>query len=437
MYYPASFSESIFTQACMLAKRIGIHQIHRGSDIITSEEAHERFKVFRSLYLRDKHDLIFNGSICWLPTFDSKLSDISSIDSADQDCAARIQLATLQEDIYRSFHSAKSQNKSLAKCKSSLKYIEQKLESLANTQGIFSLPRSGPNIRNISLQLDFLATRIGAFCASCEPNHISQKIIDSRASCMLLLLSCGKHEESIGERLETLLPPKKLSKYLSDLDDSRPGKRSSSGTAPSTNSGTETPSELARFSSLPNAFPVLAFFVLAKNILLSEQPDYSQQDDISLLSKVYACFKELDAKTRANNRTHNIGRAFATILEIIHLVRKSQGYQASPPAMDSIDNPPTQLNNENDLDSPPSLTDFTNLLTPDSQSTPYTMPSEEDLAMLAFSIGATDAENLQNFYNILSPMDMNHVDQALDSSQSYLSPFPAANMGKRKRSSDI
>jgi hypothetical protein len=416
---------------------MGLHQTHSGSDGITPEEAQERFMVFRSLYLRDKSYLISRGSICWLPTFDSNLScEVGKVGFTDTNYSARIQLATLQEDIYRSFRSAESQKQSPAKRKSSLTRIEQNLERWANAHDVFNSPSSGTSIRSIDLRLEFLATRISAFCASSEPGHIRQAIIDSRASCLILLLSHGKHEESTVERLEALLPSKSLSKSLGNTDSSRSGKRNSSDKAPAPKTGAECISESAplQFHNLPDTFSVPAFFILAKNILLSDQPDDSRAEDVSLLQKVCVCYKELDARTRSNNRTRNVGRAFERLLEIVNLLRNFQQHQASPQAADGISNTNAQSNSQDLFGSLPALTDFMYLPTPSAYSTPL-MPSWDNLSMQA--MGATDAESLNGPHGLLSPMDMEFFGQRFDSpQQQYPLTFSAPESRKRARLSN-
>ncbi|KAF2676587.1 hypothetical protein K458DRAFT_321559, partial [Lentithecium fluviatile CBS 122367] len=67
-YHTETFGDSIFAQACILAKATGLHQTSHGvrSDL-SPEEAEEREKVFRSLYIRDRYSATTHGSQSWLP----------------------------------------------------------------------------------------------------------------------------------------------------------------------------------------------------------------------------------------------------------------------------------------------------------------------------------------------------------------------------------
>jgi hypothetical protein len=136
---------------------MGLNQTHATSDGVSPEDGQERFKVSRSLYLRDKSFSISRGSICWLPSFDCSPSpEVSHIASADPNWAARVGLASLQEEIYRFSHSAESQTQSLAKHKSTLSPIEQGLEYWATAHNVFSSSRTGAfnvDLRSNSWQL--------------------------------------------------------------------------------------------------------------------------------------------------------------------------------------------------------------------------------------------------------------------------------------------
>lgn len=324
IYYPPGFTESIFAQACVLARTMGLHQRHAMSDGVSPEEAQERFKVFRSLYLRDKSFSISRGSICWLPSFDCSLSsDLGQMPFPDSTCTARIQLARLQEDIYRLFHSAESQRQSSPKHKNALARIEQGLEQWTNEHDIFSSPCTGG--RDADLQLEFLAARISAFRGSSDPIHIRRALNDARASCLLLLISSGKQDQSILQRSDTIPTSKSLAKSLGKTTSSRSNKGKNSTKESSSNTARENASESVPilFHSLLDTFSVPAFFLLVKNVLwpLSPNDDSQAEEDINLLQKACACYKELDIRVQANNHTRKVGRAFERLLEVVNLIK--------------------------------------------------------------------------------------------------------------------
>jgi hypothetical protein len=307
----------------VLAKTMGLYQTHAASGGVCQEEARERLKVFGSLYLRDKSLSISRGSICWIPSFDCSLSvGFAKRGSASSNNVARVQLARLQEEVYQSLHSEEPHGLSPAKGKKSLSHIRRSLERWANDNDIFS--SVSKNARDVSLQLEFLATRTSALYGSPEPSHVRQALNDSRASCLLLLVSYGKYDGSMIERIEGLL--------LSKGQTKRPGKTTSpelnnrSKDSSPNNAGEDTGESLPLwFYNLLDAFPAPAFFLLAKNIIwpvpLSDQ---SPIEDLDLLQKVCTCYKDFNGEAQAKSYTSKVGRAFERLIRVIDLIKDSQ-----------------------------------------------------------------------------------------------------------------
>lgn len=433
-FYPSGFAESIFAQACVLARTMGLHQTHVVSDGVGPEEAQERFKVFRSLYLRDKSFSISRGSICWLPSFDCSLSsELCQTTFADPNCVTRIQLAKLQEEIYRLFHSSESQRQSSVKHKSALSRIEQSLEHWSNEHDIFGSPSS--SARDADLQLEFLAARISAFRGSSEPSHIRRALNDARASCLLLLISCGKHDQSMVDRPEILPLSRSPSRSLGKTLGRRSSKNKTSKEAPSSTIGKENTSEPVslQFHSLLNTFSVPAFFLLVKNVMWPASPnDESQaEEDINLLRKACACYKELDTRTLANNHTRKIGRAFERLLEIVNLVKNPEQPQAS-----SHETHPSSK-----MHTPPSMQDFFGESQGFSDFTDLTAPSVYPMPALSWdnfstkntSTRTTDTASTPD---LLTPMETEffsqHFPQPLQQN-----PSPGSRKRPRVRESDI
>jgi hypothetical protein len=265
MYYPLGFAESISAQACVLARTIGLHQVHSAHEGVSSEEARERLKLFTSLYLRDKSFSTSRGSICWLPSFDcSPPSELGESGLADSTFAVRIDLARLQDEIYRLFHSADSSRRSSAKYKSDLLRIEQGLGHWANANEVFSSPIASSH--DVDLQLEFLAVRICVFRKSPKPSHIRQALSDSRASCLLVVISYGKHEPSMIEQLDDLLSSKSPSKSPGTRTSGRSSKRSKTSSPESTKQNTSE-FDPSRLYSLLDSFSVPAFRLLTTNVI--------------------------------------------------------------------------------------------------------------------------------------------------------------------------
>lgn len=418
---------------------MGLHQTHAASDDITREEAQERFKVFRSLYLRDKSCSISRGSICWLPSFDCSLSsEFAEVGSADSSCAARIQLAKLQEDIYRLFHSAESQRQSPAKHKSSLSRIEQNLERWAKTYEIFS--SLSTNARDVDLQLEFLAARTSAFYGSSEPAYIRQALNDSRASCLLLLIFYGKHDQSMIERCELL-----FSKRSTKSTGQTPGSRSHKSNQKSTsNTEREEKGESASpcFHSLLDTFSVPGFFLLVKNIIwpLSASDGSQIEEDIDLLQRVCVCYKELITRYNTKNHTHKVGRAFETLLEVINFIKNSQTLQRSMPGTHQNSNTQVPPTTQNLFSGPPDLSDYNDL----PVSSTYSMSSLSwDSFMTKNNSTATkDTPSTVASPGLRTPIDSLHLGQVYEplQQQSFPSHFQqqtqSATGRKRPRMSE-
>ncbi|KAL2012342.1 hypothetical protein VTN00DRAFT_5060 [Thermoascus crustaceus] len=353
LYFSPGLAESVFAQACVLARTMGLHQTYSVSNGVGPEEALERFKVLRSLYLRDKSLSISQGSVCWLSSVDCSLSsEFDQTGFADADFSVRIELAQLQEDIYRLFHAPERRRQPFTKHWLALSGIEQRLDRWANIHGIFSSHEP----QDIHLQLEFLATRISAFRGSSEPSHVRQALDGARASCRLLLRSYGNN----------------------DPFDTIPF-----GRTPSSSVGAAAKGETANWESSSNAgqekdllfhrlldmFPVTAFFSLAKNLLLSVSVEEESQavQDINLLQNVCSCYEELDARTQANNYIRKVGRAFKTVLEVVNLIRNSP-QQPMSPVPSSI--PDIQPSTKKLLSRSHGLSSFTGPPTPSA----YTLP---------------------------------------------------------------
>lgn len=412
-YYPTGLSESIFAQACMLARTMGLHQTHITPEGISAEEGEERLKVFISLYLQDKRFSISRGSLCWLPSFDCSLpSKPSQLAFADPNCFARIQLARLQEDIYQSFYSAESHTQFSTKNKSALSRIERRLKHWVHTNGVFS--SSFATSHNVDLQLDFLAATIRAFRVSTDPGHVRQALDSARASCMLLLIAYGKHDQSILERLEALLLPESPSRIFSKAISPRPGgsdKHTSSDTFRQ-NAGesiTQRPYSLLDTSSIPGIFALIKSIVCAT----SADAESQAEEDLDLLQRVCAAFQEFDAGSQQNHGTVNIGRVLQGLLEVVSLIKRPANPLMSVHGSNSSSNLHTSPSSEGSPDRAQSIPDFSSMLA----SSPYQIHS---LPWNASSNKATPRMGLSP--NLISPLDAQYTTQTVEPFRHQLSP---------------
>lgn len=405
---------------------MGLHQTHAASDGVGPEEAQERFKVFTSLYLRDKSFSISRGSICWLPSFDCILSsELGQLASADSNWAARIQLARLQEEIYRLFHSAESQKQCTAKHMVALSRIEQNIERLANAHDIFSSPYTGT--RDVDLQLEFLSARISALRGNTEASHIRRALDAARASCLLLLISYGKYDQSMMERLETLVLSKSPSRAL--------GKSAS----PPANARKSTSESVPLLShSLLDTFSVPAFFLLVKTLIwpVSANDESQAEEDMDLLQKVCACCKELDAKTQANNHTRKVGRALQRLLRVVNLIKNSQQLPtplSGTPQSSKTHTPPFT---HNYFSGPQGFSDLIDLPAPSALPLPPAV-SWDCLLSNKSSTRTSDTASTGAPPGMNTPMDSEYTSQPFDALQGhYFSPhFQQQNVSvpSRKR----
>ncbi|KAL1959365.1 hypothetical protein VTO42DRAFT_2168 [Malbranchea cinnamomea] len=409
-YCSPGLASSIFAQACVLARIMGLHQPHITPDSPCPEEPEERFKVIRSLYLRDKGLLLSRGSVCWLPTFDCTL------DPAVVQCAAgelnyrpRIQLAAIQEEVYRLFHSAESCRQPETKRKDDLARLEKCLERWANAHDIYA---AGSLTHDADLKLQFFATRISAFRESLEGSHIRQALHDARASCLLLLMSYGKLEQSMISRFGDLPIFKNLSKPSSNAPNSRLSQGSISNGEELNDSRATDPGSVHSqgFHSLLETFSVPAFLLLVKNTLLpvSDSDEPQVEDDVHLLESVTACYQAVDARNQGETYVHKVGRIFSGLLHIVHLVRSRQQRQQSPNGArqtgGAMSNSPNLFDRQQCIPELVDLSGSSSFLTPSISQDGFS-------AKVPPSLGTPDMTTTSSSTNLLTSMESDFLSQ--------------------------
>lgn len=311
---------------------MGLHQLHVVSGTLCREEAVECSKVVRSLYLRDKSYSLSRNSICWLPTTDCILSLDPGCNAVDDFAyRARMQLAVLQEQIYRLFYSAESYKEPMMNRKLELLRIEKSLEQWADGHEIFA-----SRFLDTDLALEFLTTRISALRESSEPCHIRQTLTDARTSCLLLLVSYGKLEQSAVDQFGEFPVPKSASNFLAKTTTSRPGKGEifGNGLADSTGNENENGFVSIRFYSLLETFSAPGFFLMVKNTIStwSDSDNAQPKKDLDLLERVCACYAELGGTGPTEAYIHKVGHAFAGLLQVVNLIRPRPSPELSPHA---------------------------------------------------------------------------------------------------------
>ncbi|KAJ3532390.1 hypothetical protein NM208_g8461 [Fusarium decemcellulare] len=160
---PAEMAENLFSQACLYATRLGLHQIQHGPVSYRSDELCERQMVFQSLYIRDKHLAMARGTRVWLPKADGEIHG-SKIGGCRYE--ARMELAKIQDEIYH------------------------QTQRLAH-QGIITMPTTQVTPRLVR-ELDYWAMRYGI-------NKQTVRSLDS--ACLLLSYFATHHYISLGADL--------------------------------------------------------------------------------------------------------------------------------------------------------------------------------------------------------------------------------------------
>jgi hypothetical protein len=260
------------------------------------EEAQQRTKTFISLHLRDKTLALTMSSICWLPSYDHSLSpQIIPSTFADPHIVDRAHLAEIQEQLYR-YLAVEPQQQTPRELAS----IYQNLDKWVTSHDIYGFPFL--SLHEAELRLTFLATRMLAYSCSRDDSRRQALLEDARTSCIILLIAYEKHDQGM------------LSMFKS-LRSTSPGKMHNTASAAS-----KSP-PAGRLTSLINAFPVMAFFQLTKNIMWSEEPEHTSKSgevshtDLKLLQDVYTCTVEVNSRTPSQNRASQIECIFSKVLE--------------------------------------------------------------------------------------------------------------------------
>ena len=289
--------------------------------------------VFRSLYVRDKGFTVSRGSVSWLP--DSNITPMLNVRS-DQHTAysGRLELASLQDKIYRLAHSPKPWQRSSKKVHGILTRIQHGLKDLARSHGVFETHDRSKY--HAAFQLDFLSTRIGALQDSPIPPHGKLIRTDARASCLVLLLARSNCDQTVREQYDKLMLTDSSAYPPPSNADVKPrGKAVNSDDSLQPNPGGTSS---LTFLCLLDAFPASAFFLLVRHLLWpSEQDDgTSAEDDLALLQKVHACYHENASLMPTGSYSGKVGSTFQLLLQVVSPLRDGKQSELVPPPPPAI-----------------------------------------------------------------------------------------------------
>jgi hypothetical protein len=351
-YHEETFGDSIFAQACMLAKAIGLHQTSYGaSSDLSPKEAEERQKVFRSLYIRDRLSITAHGAQPWL-------SDKPSQSLVDRQGSPAWELTKVQDELER-LCGADAVDMTVSERQLGFVRVQEKLKIWSKTHYIPSPSR--PSATEVLHYLAFLGTRMRALDSQSVSNT-AQALYDARLSCLLVATSSNALlNEALADELDHLLSnPVSTSSAAyrpQSSPSSSPYSRSIAAAASSIRNATQRsglltpPNQTSVQTHLPihrlaNVFPTKALFIIARNILgvqasNTQQPQartpgvsnidndafqHERNEDIALLETVLFCFRSAAippptstcaAKSPATY-TFKLARVLQHLIAIIH-----------------------------------------------------------------------------------------------------------------------
>jgi hypothetical protein len=229
----------------------------------------------------------------------------------------RAHLAEIQEQLYRYLAVEPKQQTTR-----DMASICQNLDKWTMSHDIYGYPFL--SLHEAELRLTFLMTRMLAYSCSYDNGRRQAILDDARASCLILLIAYEKHDQSMLNMFQSL-------RCQSNIAPSKTAIHNTVGAA------NKSPS-VGRLTSLINAFPVMAFFQLTKNILWSADSGSASKLgdgvhlDLKLLQDVYACTVEVNSRTPSQNRASQVECIFGKIVELVQLMQN--GSTAMSPTSD-------------------------------------------------------------------------------------------------------
>lgn len=274
-------------------------------------ETLEREKVVQSLYVRDKSLCTTRGSVSWLPTHDCNIApQLSAAIERQVPYSGRLQLAMVQDDIYRLTHTASFRTCRPTKSQTAkvLRSVEYQLDQYTRTFGVFNCQASSYNSRRAMLTLEFLTTRILALQHGSEQRHSEQVRSDARASCLLLLIAHGDQDNQVIDDFNALAYQKTA---RSEEDENLSSIEAST----------------VSFANILDAFSLPAFFILLKDFLQSSENYSGSGGDLDLLRRVSTCYINSTERMQSNSYHRKVAWTFEQLLTIINLIKSPEQQQ--------------------------------------------------------------------------------------------------------------
>ncbi|KAH8703682.1 hypothetical protein BGW36DRAFT_355095 [Talaromyces proteolyticus] len=308
---PPGWAGFIFTHACGLARTMGLHQTQLFPHETSAYETLERAKVVQSLYVRDKSLCTTRGSVSWMPTHDCNIApQLNAAIERQVPYSDTLQLAMIQDDIYRLTHTAsfRTSGPSKSQTAKALRSIEHQLDQYTRTFGILNCQASSYNSRRAMLTLEFLTTRILALQHGSEQRHAEQVRSDARASCLLLLIAHGVQDRQVIDTFNAL---------------------TCQGTVPSDRDENLSAIEVSTisFASILDAFSLPAFFILLEDLLRPSENDNGYNAGLDLLRRVSTCYINSTERMQSNSYHRKVAWTFEQLLTISDLIRNPEQHQ--------------------------------------------------------------------------------------------------------------
>jgi len=307
---------------------MGLHHTQLFPHDTSPYEELERSKVVQSLYVRDKSLCTTRGSVSWLPTHDCNIgSQLSAAIERQALYHDTLQLAMIQDEVYRLTHTTSLQTSRTSKSQTAkaLRSIEHQLDQYLHTFGLFTCQASSYNSRLAMLTMEFLNTRILALQLGSEQRHAEQVRSDARASCLLLLIAHGIQDRQVLDGFDALTC------------------QMATGYQDNTSSNMKT--RTVPFASVLDAFSLPAFFTLLKDYLSSEN-DNGYNNDLELLRKVSTCYIKSTEPMQSNNYYRKVAWTFEQLLAISNLIKTHEHHHHEFVAPISMSQMVLALNNQ-------------------------------------------------------------------------------------------
>ncbi|KAJ5749141.1 uncharacterized protein N7511_010837 [Penicillium nucicola] len=342
-----ALGDSIFAQACQLARQMGLPQPYgcTSNSILTPVEVDERQRVYQSLYIRNRYSTTASGGLVWLPNGVSSTGTVTAL-------AVHWELAKLQDEVHRLLGAP---DLTSSDRRAVVAQLREKLKLWQETRLLPSLLEP-MTVDRVVLYLGFLGTRMYIGMESKETDR-EEVLDDCRLSCLLLIVSCTQQQNpTFQSQLHDLLHKLSSSREKSDnlSQSSRASTPSSSSSSSHSTSdrlaqlsplaetsSTKTPpattSPLLPLHRLAKVFPITAIFMLGRHILgvspngKSSTPfrtDTDNNSDICILKSLLLCFQRsppfLGVNSQPDSCSYRLGQALDHLVHIIHTMTFQQ-----------------------------------------------------------------------------------------------------------------